>query len=97
MTPAHPDMFAMPDPESLIQLPWQPEVGWLAGDLWMDGKEVGAARAWCSSARSQDAAADGWRMKTGVECEYFLLPARREGDGRRRAIPRKSPATTSRR
>ena len=22
MTPAHPDLFAVPDPESLIQLPW---------------------------------------------------------------------------
>ena len=26
MTPAHPDMFAIPDPDSLIQLPWKPEV-----------------------------------------------------------------------
>jgi len=40
MTPAHPDMFAIPDPTSLIQLPWKPEVGWVAGDLWMAGKEV---------------------------------------------------------
>ena len=40
MTPAHSDMFAVPDPESLIQLPWKPEVAWLASDLWMDGKEV---------------------------------------------------------
>ena len=32
MTPADPDMLAMPDPDSLIQLPWKPEVGWLAGD-----------------------------------------------------------------
>ena len=38
MTPAHPDMFAIPDPDSLIQLPWKPEVAWLASDLWMDGK-----------------------------------------------------------
>ena len=30
---AAPDMFAVPDPESLIQLPWQPDVGWLASDL----------------------------------------------------------------
>src|SRR5262250_3969890 len=42
MTPAHPDLFARPDPESLIQLPWKPEVGWLASDLWMEGKEVQA-------------------------------------------------------
>ena len=40
MTPADPDMFAMPDPASLTRLPWQPEVGWLAADLWMDGKPV---------------------------------------------------------
>jgi glutamine synthetase len=40
MTPADPDLFAVPDPDSLIQLPWKPEVGWLAADLWMDGKLV---------------------------------------------------------
>ncbi|MFQ5982481.1 MAG: type III glutamate--ammonia ligase, partial [Woeseiaceae bacterium] len=43
MTPAYPDMFAIPDPDSLIQLPWKPEVGWLAADLWMDGKPVEAS------------------------------------------------------
>ena len=37
MTPADPDMFAIPDPDSLIQLPGQKEVGWLASDLWMNG------------------------------------------------------------
>src|ERR1700732_5478324 len=30
LTPADPDMFAMPDPASLIQVPWKPELGWLA-------------------------------------------------------------------
>ena len=43
MTPADPDLFAKPDPESLIQLPWKPEVGWLASDLVIDGKEVEAS------------------------------------------------------
>ncbi len=27
MSPADPDLFAVPDPSSLIQLPWKPEVG----------------------------------------------------------------------
>ena len=36
MSPADSDMLAIPDPKSLIQLPWQPEVGWLASDLVMD-------------------------------------------------------------
>ena len=43
MTPADADMFAIPDPESLIQLPWKKEVGWLASDLWMNGKPVEAS------------------------------------------------------
>ena len=43
MSPAHPDMFAIPDPNSLIQLPWKPDVGWLAGDLWMNGEPVEAS------------------------------------------------------
>jgi len=43
MTPADTDMFAIPDPSSLIQLPWNKEVGWLASDLWMGGKHVKAA------------------------------------------------------
>ena len=43
MTPADSDMFAIPDPNSLIQLPWNKEVGWLASDLWMNGKPVKAS------------------------------------------------------
>ena len=43
MTPADTDMFAIPDPDSLIQLPWNKEVGWLASDLWMGGKPVKAS------------------------------------------------------
>ena len=30
----------MPELTSLIQLPWKPEVGWLAADPWMNGKPV---------------------------------------------------------
>ena len=43
MSPSDPDMAAIPDPRSLIQLPWQQDVGWLAGDLWMDGKPVASS------------------------------------------------------
>jgi len=73
MTPAHADLFAKPDPESLIQLPWKPEVGWLAADLWMDGKLVEQAPRQVLRRQNEAAAKHGWRMKTGVECEYFLL------------------------
>ena len=75
MTPAHPDLFAIPDPDSLIQLPWKPEVGWLASDLWMDGKEVEASPRVALKRQVALAAKKGYRMKTGVECEYFLVNA----------------------
>src|SRR5881394_289237 len=40
MTPADSDMLAAPDPESLIQLPWKPEVAWVASDIVMNGVDV---------------------------------------------------------
>src|SRR5690606_38180929 len=64
MTPAHPDLFARPDPESLIQLPWKPEVGWLASDLWMDGKEVADSPRAQLKKMNALAAKKGWRMKS---------------------------------
>ena len=73
MTPAHPDMFAIPDPDSLIQLPWNPEIGWVAGDLWMDGKEVEASPRVALKRQLARASRKGYRMKTGVECEYHLI------------------------
>ncbi len=73
MTPAHPDMFGVPDPDSLIQLPWKPEVGWLASDLRMDGKEVEASPRVALKRQLEKAANKNYHMKTGVECEYFLI------------------------
>ncbi|MBO67356.1 MAG: type III glutamate--ammonia ligase [Acidiferrobacteraceae bacterium] len=75
MTPAHPDMFSIPDPSSLIQLPWKPEVAWLAGDLWMGGKQVEASPRVALKRQIERAAKNGQYMKTGVECEFFLVNA----------------------
>ncbi|CAL79546.1 glutamine synthetase I [Bradyrhizobium sp. ORS 278] len=73
MTPADPDVFAMPDPASLIQLPWKPEVGWLAADPWMNGKPVAHAPRNLLKHMIADAAAQGYELKSGVECEFFLI------------------------
>ncbi|WP_375287458.1 type III glutamate--ammonia ligase [Sphingomonas sp.] len=75
MTPADPDLFARPDPASLVQLPWKPEVGWLAADLWMSGKAVEQGPRNVLKAQIDRAAAMGFQMKTGVECEFFLVDA----------------------
>ncbi len=73
MTPANSDMFAVPDPDSLIQLPWKPNVGWLAADLYMDGKEVEQGPRNTLKRVIARAEKKGYRLKHGVECEYFLI------------------------
>ena len=40
MTPAHPDMLAIPDPTSVVQLPWKPEVAWVAANCVMENQRV---------------------------------------------------------
>ena len=75
MTPAYPDLLAIPDPNSLIQLPWKPEVAWLAADLHMNGKEVDQAPRNILRKMLKKAKDAGYTVKTGVECEYFLVSA----------------------
>ena len=73
MTPADTDMFAIPDPDSLIQLPWNKEVGWLASDLWMSGKPVQASPRVMLKEQIKKLNKNNLNMKSGVECEYFLI------------------------
>ena len=73
MTPAHPDMLAVPDPASVIQIPWKPEVAWVAANCTMDGDDVAQAPRNVLRRQIAEAAALGFTVKTGVEAEYFLL------------------------
>ena len=73
MTPADSDMFGVPDPDSLIQLPWNKEVGWLASDLYMDGKPVKASPRVMLKEQIKKMSQKKLQMKSGVECEYFLI------------------------
>ena len=73
MTPADTDMFAIPDPDSLMQLPWNKEVGWLASDLWMGGKPVKASPRVMLKEQIKKLSTKNLVMKSGVECEYFLI------------------------
>jgi len=84
MSPADSDMFGIPDPESLIQLPWNKEVGWLASDLWMNGKPVEASPRIMLKNQIKKLEKKGLTMKSGVECEYFLITP----DGNSIADPR---------
>ena len=73
MTPADPDVLAMADSKSIIQLPWKPEVAWVAGDLTMNGKPVEQSPRRVLARQVQRAAELGYTVRTGVECEFFVL------------------------
>ncbi|MCR9125659.1 MAG: type III glutamate--ammonia ligase [Rhodobacteraceae bacterium] len=78
MSPADPDMLAVPDPASVIQLPWKPDVAWVAANPVMDGAEVAQAPRNVLRRLIAEAGAQGLHVKTGVEAEFFLLTA--DGD-----------------
>ena len=73
MTPADADILAAPDPDSLIQLPWKPEVAWVPSDLMMNGADVTQNPRQVLKRVIAAAAREGYVLKTGVECEYFLI------------------------
>ncbi len=73
MTPAHPDMFAVPDADAVIQLPWKPELAWVPGDLYMEGQKVEQAPRNVLQSVIAKATAKGILMKAGVEPEFHLI------------------------
>jgi glutamine synthetase len=73
MTPADPDVLVMADPDTVIPLPWKPGVAWVTGDLFMGGKPVEQNPRQVLKRVMEKAASAGYQMKTGVECEYFLI------------------------
>lgn len=79
MTPAHPDLFALPDAAACIQLPWRHDVAWVAADCVMEDKPVPQAPRVVLKKLVGEATALGLRVKTGVEAEFFLIDA--DGDG----------------
>ena len=80
LTPADPDVFGMADASSLVQLPWQPEVALVAGDLMMGGKPLEQSPRRVLQRQIARAKEHGLSIRTGVECEFFVLSA--DGDGR---------------
>ena len=73
MSPADSDMFGMPDGDSVTQLPWNKEIAWVASDLYMDGKPVEASPRIALKRQIEKASKKGLYMKSGVECEFFLV------------------------
>jgi glutamine synthetase type III len=73
LTPAHPDMLAVPDPEAVIILPWNKEIAWVPGNCVMEGEDVAQAPRNVLRKLVSEAAEMGMHVKTGIEAEFFLL------------------------
>jgi len=79
LSPADGDVMAIPDATSLMPLPWQPEVGWVAAELYLNGAAMAQCPRRLLRTQQQRAAALGFQLRSGVEAEFFLLEA--SGDG----------------
>lgn len=71
LTPADPDVLVVPEMETLAQLPWKTDVAWVTGDLFMGGAPLEQNPR--QILKRVLATAGGLDLKTGVECEYFLI------------------------
>lgn len=74
MTPADPDILAIPDCDRVFQLPWQSDVAWMPADIYgVDGNPIMQTPRLVLKQMLKAAEERGYTIKTGVECEYFLL------------------------
>eukprot|EP00457_Paulinella_chromatophora_P004382 gb/GEZN01004394.1/.p1 GENE.gb/GEZN01004394.1/~~gb/GEZN01004394.1/.p1 ORF type:complete len:532 (-),score=48.79 gb/GEZN01004394.1/:351-1946(-) len=74
ISPSQPDVLALPDLRSLMVLPWQREVAWVACDLTMSGQPIAHSPRYVLR-RSLDRLAQEHKLtfKTGIELEFHLL------------------------
>ena len=74
-TPANSDVLVIPDPDTITQLPWRPDVAWVAGDPWMDGKLLEQAPRLALKRAIAKAGKSNMKLMAGVEPEFHLLNA----------------------
>jgi len=90
LTPADADMFAIPDTSTLIQLPWKKEVAWMDSDVVINNKPVAHSPRQVLQQVREQAAKAGYVLKTGVECEFFLLENNADGNCHHSGMARKA-------
>ncbi len=85
-TPSDPDMIAVPDPASYLQVPWQPELAVLQCDIHVDGQPWRFTPRVILKNQLARLEEQGLTYNVGVEAEYFLV-SREPGGGVRVADP----------
>lgn len=73
------EIAAIPDPTSLIQLPWEPTVGWVASNVYFEGKPFPAAPRMILGRVIEQCESMGYTYKAGIEAEFFLLKKTESG------------------
>jgi len=73
------ELTSIPDFSRLIQLPWEPKIAWIPADNHFQGKPYPLNTRVALQNQLQEAAALGFGMNLGIECEIYLL--RQEADG----------------
>ena len=68
-----------PDPDSVMIMPWRPEVAWFASDLYCEGKPFEPCSRTIFKKVLAQATDLGYRFNFGIEPEFFLLRATEEG------------------
>jgi glutamine synthetase type III len=72
-TPANSDVMVMPDVSTITPLPWRPDVAWVAGDPWMDGKPLEQAPRLALKRMMEKYAKQDMVLMAGVEPEFHLI------------------------
>jgi len=78
-TPASPDIAAIPDPESYTPVPFKPGLARFACDITIDGDPWNFCPRTILKNANARAEKMGYRLKMGMELEFFLL---KERDGK---------------
>jgi glutamine synthetase len=73
------ELTSIPDFSRLIQLPWEPKIAWIPADNHFQGKPYPLNTRVALQNQLQEAAALGFGMNLGIECEIYLL--KQEADG----------------
>ena len=62
-----------PDPQSVLILPWRPDVAWFASDLYCEGMSFEACSRTIFKRVLAQASDMGYQFNFGIEPEFFLL------------------------
>ena len=73
------EVAAVPDPGSVIQCPWRPELAWFASDLHINGQPFEACSRNILGRQVKAAAEMGFVFNLGIETEFFLFRETEQG------------------